>query len=240
MRRDLGRVGAVYFDLYGTLLDLGPLDAACEAVAPGRGAEFARAWRAEQLRLTWLRTIMGRWADFEVVTAAALRAMGARFDIGGVEALEGALDRLPVRAEAPPVIETLRAAGLRLGVLSNGSRAMLDRALGDSELGDTFDDVLSVDAVRRYKPDPRVYAMAVRASGLPPPEIGFVTANDWDAAGAAAFGFRVAWLRGPGGSAAPEVGGPEVGGMSWADVSPFLMGTGGGGSSATPSGTFTR
>ena len=233
MRRDLGRVGAAYFDLYGTLLDLGPLDAACEAVAPGRGAEFARAWRAEQLRLTWLRTILGRWADFEVVTDAALRATAARFDIGGAEALDGAFDRLPVRAEAPPVIETLRAAGLRLGVLSNGSRVMLNRALGASGIGAVFNDILSVDAVRRYKPDPRAYEMAVRASNLPPSEIGFVTANDWDAAGAAAFGFRVAWLRGPGGPAAPEVGGPEVGGMSWADVAPFL-GTGGGGSSREP------
>ena len=228
MSGDADRVAAVYFDLYGTLLDLGPLDTACEVVAPGRGADFARAWRAEQLRLTWLRTIMGRWADFEAVTGAALRATAARLDIGGVEALDGAFDRLSVRAEAPPVIETLRAAGLRLGVLSNGSRAMLDRALGASELGDIFDDVLSVDAVRRYKPDPRVYDIAVRASGLPTADIGFVTANDWDAAGAAAFGFRVAWLRGPGGPAAPEVGGPEVGGMSWADVAPFLMGTGGG------------
>ncbi len=218
------RVGAVYFDLYGTLVDLGPLDAACEVVVPGHGADFAKAWRAEQIRLTWLRTIMATWVDFERVTGAALRAIATRFGVDPSTAsgvLSGAFDALPARPEAPAVIGSLRAAGIRVGVLSNGSRSMIGRALADTTLAGLFDDLLSVDQVRRFKPDPAVYAMAVRASGLEPAEIGFVTANDWDAVGAAAYGFRVAWLRSPGAPEPPSVGAPDPAVATWADLSRF-------------------
>lgn len=217
-------VRAVYVDLYGTLLDLGPLDAVCEAVAPGQGETLARAWRAEQLRLSWLRTITGRWADFEAVTIAALRTSAARLDVdaAAVGVLEGAFDRLPARPEAPPVLRAMRDRGIRLGVLSNGSRSMLVRALDATGLGALFDDVLSVDEVRRYKPDPAVYALAVAASRVEPADIGFVTANDWDAAGAAAFGLRVAWLRPEGSFGLPALDAPEVAVTSWADLAVAL------------------
>lgn len=215
------RPGAVYFDLYGTLLDLGPLDDACEALVPGRGAAFARTWRMEQLRLTWLRTIMGAWADFAAVTEAALGAAAATFGVDATVAaatLGEAFRRLPARQEAPRALSELRAAGCRLGVLSNGSREMLAGSLDETGLASLVDDVLSVDAVRRYKPDPAVYDLAVRASGLRPAEIGFVTANDWDAAGGAAFGLRVVWLRPPGAVSLPEVGAPPARVASWDDL----------------------
>ena len=48
-----------FFDLYGTLPDPVPLSEARETVAPRRPAELATGWRVEQLRLTWLRIIVG-------------------------------------------------------------------------------------------------------------------------------------------------------------------------------------
>jgi 2-haloacid dehalogenase len=221
------RVTAVFFDLYGTLLDLAPLSVACEAVAPGRGDAFARAWRAEQLRLTWLRTVMGAWADFETVTADALSwTAGAMVVDPSVAsgALANAFDELPLRPEARPVLDGLRASGLTLGVLSNGSTAMLVQALGAAGLPDTFDHVLSVDAVRSYKPDPAVYALAVKATDRSPESIGFVTANDWDAAGAATFGLRVAWLRPAGAIEPPRVGAPAPTIATWTDLPKLFAG----------------
>ena len=212
--------GAVFFDLYGTLLDLGPLDAECEALAPGRGAEVAAAWRAEQLRLTWLRTIVGAWADFGAVTADALASTGQRFGLEQrlLDRMAGAFDRLPVRPEAEPALRRLRAAGLIVGGLSNGSTAMIERAVRGSGLSGLLDHVLSADGVRRYKPDPAVYQLAVDATHLAAGSISFVTANDWDAAGAAAFGFNVAWLQVPGSTLAPRLGGAPPRSVTWADV----------------------
>jgi 2-haloacid dehalogenase len=54
--------------------------------------------------------------------------------------------------------------------------------------------VLSVDEVGVYKPHPSVYELAVKAFGLPPERILFVSSNPWDAAGAKTFGFTVAWV----------------------------------------------
>ncbi len=221
------RVAAVLFHLYGTLLDLSQLDVACEEVAPGRGEAFARAWRAEQLRLTWLRTIVGAWADFETVTSDALewtaRGMGVDADLAS-RALGHVFDMLPVRPEAPSALAELRAAGLTLGVLSNGSAGMLHRALENARLRDAFDHVLSADDARRFKPDPAVYALAVTATSQPVSSIGFVTANDWDAAGASAFGLRVAWLRPPGAVEPPQIGSPEPAIASWSDLAGIFSG----------------
>lgn len=211
-------VAAVFFDLFGTLLPLGPLDAACDRLAPGRGHEIATRWRARQIEATWLRTMMGRWADFDVVTTEALRATLEELEVSADEAsvdeLVGAFARLPAHPDAAPALDRLRADGVKLGVLTNASRATLDAVM--ARLGLPFDHALSVDAVGRYKPDPAVYRLAVEAAGVSAGQIGFVTANGWDAAGAGAFGFRVAWLR-PAGAVMPAVGTPHPPAVTWGD-----------------------
>jgi HAD superfamily hydrolase (TIGR01493 family) len=70
--RDGRAVDAVFFDLFGTLLDLGGLVEDCETAASGRGRELAARWRVRQLEFSWLRTTMGTFVDFDRVTADAL------------------------------------------------------------------------------------------------------------------------------------------------------------------------
>ena len=112
-------VDAVLFDLFGTLLSLQPLDDVCEDIAPGRGAELAMRWRARQLELSWLRTAMQRWVDFDQVTEDALenvlREMGASAEPAAVARTAGAFRDLPVRPEVPGVLEALRDGGLEPG-----------------------------------------------------------------------------------------------------------------------------
>jgi len=215
-------VRAVFFDVYGTLVDLGPLADACDPLLPGRGAELATQWRTRQLEMTWLRTIMDSWADFDQVTADALAMavdeLGAAPARERLAAVEGAFRALPARDGVAPALDALRAAGLRLGVLSNGSRPMLAATLMAADLGAAFDDVLSADAVERYKPDAAIYGLAAAVTGLPEDRIGFVTANGWDAAGACAFGFRVAWLQPDPTAVIPPVGAPNPIVATWTDV----------------------
>jgi 2-haloacid dehalogenase len=212
-------VGAVFFDLFGTLLSLGPLDDACDGLAPGRGAEIAARWRARQLEASWLRTAMERWVDFDVVTRDALKAT---LDELGIEATDD-LDRfadvfseLPLVPEASEALGRLRDAGLATGVLTNASTRTLDRVATRLELA--MDHLLSVDAARTFKPHPSVYQLAVDATGLAPELIGFVTANGWDAAGAAAFGFMVAWLRPAPNAVLPAVDAPAPLRLTWPEL----------------------
>ena len=214
-----GPVDAVFFDLFGTLLSLRPLDDACDRVAPGRGAEIAARWRARQLEASWLRTAMHRWADFDTVTRDALHATLDELEIPApddFDALADAFTELPLVSEAADAVNRLRAARLATGILTNASTRTLDRVADRLDL--PMDHRLSVDAVRRFKPHPNVYGLAVDATGLRPERIGFVTANGWDAAGAGAFGFRVAWLPPAQGATLPSVGAPMQIAATWSEI----------------------
>ena len=190
----MARPRALVFDAYGTLFDVHSVMDAARVITPDPQA-LSLLWRQKQLEYTWLRSLMGRYEDFWVVTGQALRYAIRRLGITATEAqvetlMEAYLTLLPF----PEVPGALRAlAGTPLAILSNGSPRMLESAVRSSGLGAAFDHVLSVDAVGVYKPSPLVYDLAVRAFGLPASEILFVSSNAWDVAGAGAYGFMTCW-----------------------------------------------
>ena len=92
------------------------------------------------------------------------------------------------------MLAALKATGRSTAILSNGEPEMLGAAVTSAGLTALFDDVLSVEEAGIFKPDPRTYQLAVDRLQVPASRICFVSTNAWDAAGAAFFGFRVAWL----------------------------------------------
>jgi 2-haloacid dehalogenase len=193
MTKDLP-VKACVFDAYGTLFDIHAPAAALSAELGDRGPVISAAWRAKQLEYTWLRSLMGRYVDFAQVTADALDHVLEAQGLGGSPVRERLLTlytSLAAYPDAAPCLKAVKAASLRTGILSNGSPAMLAAAVTSAMLGTLLDYILSVDTARVYKPSPAVYKLAPNAFGLEPTQIAFVSANGWDCAGAAAFGFRV-------------------------------------------------
>lgn len=192
---------AFLFDAYGTLFDVHAVVEAGRAIT-GDPQALSVLWRQKQLEYTWLRSLMRRYEDFWMVTEAALRhaiaRLGLRAGPAEVQALMAAYLSLATFPEVPAALERLRGRG-PLGILSNGSPRMLAAAISSSGLGGTFQHVLSVDAVRTYKPSPEVYALGPRAFGLPARDILFVSSNPWDVAGAGAFGYTTCWCNRPGG-----------------------------------------
>ncbi|HEV8225621.1 MAG TPA: haloacid dehalogenase type II [Methylomirabilota bacterium] len=185
---------AFIFDAYGTLFDVHSVAEAGRALA-GDPQALSLLWRQKQLEYTWLRTLMGRYEDFWAVTEAALRfALGRLGIAAGDEAVARLMEAYLSLATFPDVAGALSAmAGTPLGILSNGSPRMLEAAVRSSGLTGTFRHVLSVDAVKAYKPSPAVYELGPRAFGLPAGDILFVSSNAWDVAGAKAFGYRTCW-----------------------------------------------
>ena len=185
---------AFVFDAYGTLFDVHAVVEAARAITPDSQA-LSLLWRQKQLEYTWLRSLMGRYEDFWLVTGQALRFALRRLGVAAgeaqIEALMSAYLTLRTFPEVPDALRALR--GAPRAILSNGSPHMLESAVRSSGLGGVFDHVLSVDAVGVYKPSPRVYEMAPRALGVTPGEIVFVSSNGWDVAGAAAYGFTTCW-----------------------------------------------
>jgi 2-haloacid dehalogenase len=189
-------VRAVVFDAYGTLYDVASAAERARASLGERWQPLADLWRTKQLQYTWLRSLMGQHADFWRVTGDALdfamESLGFADD-GLRDRLMALYNRLNAYPEAKPTLLALKANGLHLAVLSNGSPRMLASAGEAAGLAPLLDHVLSVESVGIYKPSPQVYRLALDALRLWPNEILFVSANGWDAAGAKAAGLRVAW-----------------------------------------------
>lgn len=190
------------FDAYGTLFDVAAA-ARIAAAEPGREAlasiwpKLAEDWRRKQLEYTWLRAVMGRHTDFWTVTRDgldwALEAAGLS-DPELRERLLALYWELPAYPEVPAMLSALKAKGLATAILSNGSPDMLSGAVASAGIGAFLDDTLSVESVGVFKPDARVYRLVAARFGCTPEQVLFVSSNGWDAAAAAGFGFRTAWV----------------------------------------------
>jgi 2-haloacid dehalogenase len=189
-------IRACVFDAYGTLFDV---HAAVGRLRPQIGThadELSQLWRAKQLEYSWLRALMGRHADFWQVTGDALDYALARTGVGAAvrEPLMQAYLTLDPYPEVADVLRRLRAAGFKLAILSNGEPAMLAAAVENAGIGALLDAVISVEEVGVYKPDPRVYRLAVDRLGVRADQIAFQSSNAWDVNGAACFGLRPVWI----------------------------------------------
>jgi 2-haloacid dehalogenase len=190
-------VRAVLFDAF-PVFDPRPVAALAETEFPGRGAELTALWRTRQFEYTWLRTAARDYADFWRCTDDALRfaATSLHLDLDAArrERLMNAHLALRPWPDAAAALRSLRASGVRLGMLSNFTPTMLDTAIRDSGLDGIFEHVLSTDQARTYKPDPAAYQLGVDAFGLPREEIVFAAFASWDAAGAKRFGYPTYWV----------------------------------------------
>lgn len=195
----MAAVRAVVFDAYGTLLDV---HAAMGRYADRLGAEWQRMsadWRAKQIEYTWVRSLAGpaQHRDFWTLTQEALAFVAQRYgvtDAGLLADVLAAYRRLDAYPEVPAMLASLRDRGIARAILSNGEPGMLRDAVSSAGIADLLDDVLSVESVGVFKPDPRVYRLAVDRFGVPADAIGFYSSNSWDAFGALTFGFRVFWV----------------------------------------------
>ncbi len=188
----------ILFDAYGTLFDVHSVAALAESLHPGSGAALTTLWREKQLDYSRLRSMSGRYVDFDVITADALDHALEKLRLAPSPAgRQRLLDQYAVLAPHPevvPVLERLRQTGRRLAILSNGNSAMLARVVGAAGMTGLFDHILGADRVRRFKTAPEVYALGTAAFDCPAESLVFVSANCWDACGAAAFGFRSLWV----------------------------------------------
>lgn len=198
----MAKITTCIFDAYGTLFDVA---AAARELAgqPGREAfaevwqQVANDWRLKQLQYSWLRAVARDHCDFWKVTGDGLDWALERAGLGDAElreALLGLYWALSAYPEVPAMLAALKGAGLQTGILSNGSPDMLAGAVESAGIGDVLHAVLSVEDVGVFKPDVRVYDLVAQRFGCAPEEVLFVSANGWDAAFGAAYGFDTLWV----------------------------------------------
>jgi 2-haloacid dehalogenase len=185
------------FDAYGTLFDVHAAIGRHRAAVGPDADRLSELWRIKQLEYSWTLTLAGRYEPFWTLTERALDVALARFpavDRALKPKLMNAYLALEAYADARATVHALKGRGRTTAILSNGSPEMLAAAVAGAALADELDAVLSVDAIRMYKPRPEVYRLVTDHFGVAPGDVVFVSSNRWDVMGATAFGFRAAWI----------------------------------------------
>lgn len=189
-------VRACVFDAYGTLFDFAAAARGCRDALGDNLDKLTTVWRDKQLQYTWLRAVQGHHVDFWRVTGDAL---DFALESLGLETpalrdrLMGLYLKLDPFPEVPQVLRSLKSAGFKTAILSNGSPAMLHDVVKAAGLDGLLDHVLSVEEVGVYKPHAKVYELATKHLGVPAEVISYQSSNAWDAYAASAFGMKVVW-----------------------------------------------
>jgi 2-haloacid dehalogenase len=187
------------FDAYGTLFDVFSVTTLCEQLFPGKGSVLAQLWRVKQLQYAMMRSLMGRHRDFWRLTEDGLvyacKSLGLELTADSRSRLLEAYLHLTAFPDVKPGLEALEGLGLRLAILSNGEPKMLQAAAQSAGIAKLLDRVISVEEVGIFKPSPRVYGLAPERLGVSAAELGFVSSNAWDVAGAASAGLRALWIQ---------------------------------------------
>lgn len=188
------------FDIYGTLIDTQGLVTELSEMIGNRAPALSARWRDKQLEYSFRRALMQRYVTFAECTAQALDFCCTEANIQLTQAererlLEG-YTRLPAFADALPALTRLRAAGHATYAFSNGTRSAVEGLLQSAGLRELFIDVVSVDELRSFKPDPAVYAHFLRVADCKQAAAAWlISGNPFDVIGAKSAGMHAAWVR---------------------------------------------
>ena len=186
----------IVFDAYGTLFDVNSAAEKCKSKIGDKWEQFANFWRTTQLEYTWLRSLMKRHKDFWGVTEDSLDKSMKVFNIdkslrNELLSLYKVLSPYP---EVKDVLEKLKKQNYKIAILSNGTPALLKELVETNNLKKFFDDLFSIEEVKVYKPDYRVYELPIRKYSVMANEITFLSANTWDVSGGGNFGYEAIWV----------------------------------------------
>ena len=189
-------IKAIVFDAYGTLFDVNSAAEKCKGKIGDKWEGFANFWRTTQLEYTWLRSLMKRHKDFWQITEDSLdKSMKAfKIDNSMKNELLNLYKVLSPYPEVKEVLKKLKVKEYKLAILSNGTPTLLSELVKSSNLENIFDDLFSVEEVRIYKPDSKVYDLPIKKYQIKPDEVAFLSANTWDVSGGGNYGYNAIWV----------------------------------------------
>ena len=189
-------IKAIIFDAYGTLFDVNSAAEKCKNKIGDKWEPFANYWRTIQLEYTWLRSLMNRHEDFWQVTEDSLEKSMKVFKIDSSmrNELLNLYKILSPFSEVPEVLKNLKKKNYKLAILSNGTPSLLNELVKSNNLENVFDDILSIEEVKIYKPDSKVYDIPVKKYKIEKNEFAYLSANTWDVSGAGNYGFNPVWV----------------------------------------------
>jgi len=189
-------IKACVFDAYGTLFDVNSAAAKCKKKLGNRWESFANAWRTTQLEYTWLRSLMKKHKNFWEITEDSLDYTMETFKIKKEmrNELLNLYKELGPYPEVKECLEGLKSKKIKIAILSNGTPNLLKGLVESNNIQNYFDDIMSIESVGIYKPDSKVYEMAIKKYDCEPENICFMSSNTWDVSGGGVFGYNAVWV----------------------------------------------
>ena len=189
-------VTACVFDAYGTLFDVNSAAAKCKEKLGDKWENFANAWRTTQLEYTWLRSLMKKHENFWQITEDSLDHAMATFNIDKNmrNELLNLYKELSLYPEVKECLDALKSKKIKIAILSNGTPDLLKGLVESNNIQSYFDNIISVEDVKIYKPDPKVYEMPIKKYNCKPENICFLSSNTWDVSGGGVFGYNAVWV----------------------------------------------
>ena len=189
-------IKAIIFDAYGTLFDVNSAAEKCKDKIGDKSENFANYWRTTQLEYTWLRNLMGRHKDFWQITEDSLDKSMKVFEIDSSmkSDLLNLYKILSTFPEVKDALNILKEKKYKLAILSNGTPSLLNELVKSNNLDNIFDDVFSIEEVKAYKPDPKVYNIPINKYQIQKNEVAYLSANTWDVSAGGNYGFNPIWV----------------------------------------------
>ena len=189
-------IKAIIFDAYGTLFDVNSAAEKCKDKIGDKWEPFANFWRTTQLEYTWLRSLMKRHKDFWQITEDSLDKSMKAFNIDPKmkDELLNLYKVLSPFQEVPETLKILKEKNFKLAILSNGTPSLLNQLVKSNNLDNLFDDLFSIEEVKIYKPDSKVYDLPIKKYEIKKNEVAFLSANTWDVSGAGNYGYNAIWV----------------------------------------------
>ncbi len=212
-----GAKPVLVFDVNETLLDIRALEPHFEKAFGS--ALVMREWFSTLLLYSMTVTLGGIYKTFGEVAGAALdmtaRSRNATLTAEDRAAILATITKLPAHPEVAESLTRLKQAEFRMVTLTNSAPAAVKAQMESSGLTKYFEKLLSVDAVKKFKPAPEPYREAGRVVGVPTSGLCMVAAHAWDIAGAMAAGCTAAFIARPGKvlfplAPAPRFTGPDL------------------------------
>ncbi len=189
-------IKAIIFDAYGTLFDVNSAAEKCKDKIGKKWENFSNYWRTTQLEYTWLRNLMGRHKDFWQITEDSLDKSMKVFEIDSSMKID-LLNLYKILSTFPEVkdaLNILKEKKYKLAILSNGTPSLLNELVKSNNLDNIFDDVFSIEEVKAYKPDPKVYNIPIKKYQIQKNEVAYLSANTWDVSAGGNYGFNPIWV----------------------------------------------
>lgn len=187
------------FDVYGTLVDPLNISVYLQKLIGKKAKPFAEIWRQKQLEYTFRRGLMNQYKNFDICIQQAMQYaiefLNVRFSSNEKDNLLGLYSNLKPYPDVTPSLKLLKQRNYALVAFSNGVESSLRILLSNAGLNDYFENIISVDVLQTFKPNPNVYKYLATKTETDLSSCWVISSNPFDVIGAKSAGLNTAWIQ---------------------------------------------